>query len=497
MKSLLAAVDLGSNSFRLQIGRVVTTGGITEIFPVDRMKETVRLAAGLRADKHLDDAAVTRAVTVLERFGERLRSFHPERVRAVATNTFRVARNVNDFLPQAEAALGFPIEIIAGREEARLIFAGVSHALPSSAERRLVIDIGGGSTEFIIGQSYEPEHMESLYMGCVSYSRQFFPGGILDAHAFKQAEFAARREVELISRTYRRAGWVEVYGSSGTAKALHGILTASGWSEQGITRRGLHKLKEVLIRAGTVPAANLQGIKASRHEVLPGGLSIMLAIFDELGIERMLPADGALRLGVLYDLLGREASQDKREDTVRLFMHRYSVDESQALRVEALASRLFHSVCPNASEELIQALKWAARLHEVGLSIAHAGYQKHSAYILEHADMPGFSRGEQQLLAKFALWHAGKLSRGVSGMTVQGQETLALFALRLATLLLRRREDWPEGEPIDLRPSQQGVQLQLDSNWLADHPLTDYSLRNEIADWNKLGLEVALDGGNP
>jgi len=225
MDQLLAAVDLGSNSFRLSIGRIVQQDGTPQIYQIDRLKETVRLAAGLDAEKRLGDDAIERAIAVLERFGDRLRSFHPNRVRAVATNTFRVARNTRDFLPRAEAALGFPIEVIAGREEARLIFSGVVHTLPPSPNKRLVIDIGGGSTEVIIGKGHEPGLMSSLYMGCVSYSRQFFSDGIVDAHQMKQAELAARREIEVIAKQYRKAGWKEAYGSSGTAKAVFAILT--------------------------------------------------------------------------------------------------------------------------------------------------------------------------------------------------------------------------------------------------------------------------------
>ncbi len=492
MNHLIAAIDLGSNSFRLLIGRVVTEAGIAQVFPVDRMKETVRLAAGLRTDKVLDDAAVDRAVAVLERFGERLRSFHPDRVRAVATNTFRVARNVADFLPRAEAALGFPIEIIAGREEARLIFAGVAHSLPASPAKRLVVDIGGGSTEFIVGRGHEPELMESLYMGCVSFSQRFFPGGRIEAWNMKEAEMAARREVEIIGRSYRKAGWKEAFGSSGTAKALTAILTEMGWSDDGITRKGMLKLREALIKAGSVQAANLKGIKASRIEVLPGGLAIMMALFDELGIERMLPADGALRLGVLYDLLGREAAQDQRHDTVRLFMMRYEVDAAQALRVRRATLELYSQLKGpiDDDEELRAVLGWTADLHEAGLSISHAGYQKHSAYILEHADMPGFSRREQQRMAQLALWHVGKLQRPEGPALPQALHLPAL-ALRLASLLMRRREDL---SPLPLQAGREGetVLLRVDSAWLAEHPMTDYALRSEASEWRKVGLTLKL-----
>lgn len=493
MTQLLAAVDLGSNSFRLVIGRVVDEGGTIQIYPVDRLKETVRLAAGLRSDKTLDAPTKEFALEVLRRFGERLRSFHPERVRAVATNTFRVARNVTEFLPQAEEALGFPIEVIAGREEARLIFSGVSHSLPPSSAKRLVVDIGGGSTEFIVGRRFEPELMESLYMGCVSFSRAYFPDGIVDAHAMKQAEMAARREIEVIARQYRKAGWQEAYGSSGTSKALGAILTESGFSEYGITRRGMDKLKDRLIKAGTVERAQLAGIKPDRVSVLPGGLAIMSAIFDEFGIDLMRPADGALRVGVLYDLAGRDAALDKRDDTVRQFMNRYKVDKAQAARVRQMALGLFQQLVPTPAaehEELTRILGWAADLHEIGLSIAHNTYHKHSAYILQHADMPGFSRQDQTLLALLALGHQGKLAK-LQELVNHEEQWIAILCLRLAAILYRRREDI-DSPPISVSVKGSSIIVKTDAGWMGAHPLTDFTLRAEESEWRKVGFTFEL-----
>ncbi|MCK9508580.1 MAG: exopolyphosphatase, partial [Pigmentiphaga sp.] len=316
MKNLIAAIDLGSNSFRLVIGRVVRNEGSSQVYQIDRLKETVRLAAGLQEDKTLDEETIERAINVLKRFGERLRSFSPERVRAVATNTFRVASNAQRVLELAEQALGFPIEVIAGREEARLIFSGVTHSLPLSDDRRLVIDIGGGSTEFVIGQHFQPQLLESLPMGCVSYSQHFFPGGRIDAKSMKAAELAARGELEAIAEKYRDTGWEAAFGSSGTAKALCAILTASGTTQHRITLDGMQALKAKLIKVGSVEKADLPDIKADRVAVLPGGLAIMLAAFQELGITEMQTADGALRVGVMFDLLGRDAPDDMRAVTV-------------------------------------------------------------------------------------------------------------------------------------------------------------------------------------
>lgn len=492
MKHLLAAVDLGSNSFRLSIGRVAEQNGAKHIYQIDRLKETVRLAAGLDASKNLNKEAIDRAVEVLQRFGERLRSFHPDRVRAVATNTFRVARNIADFLPLAEAALGFPIEVIAGREEARLIYTGVSHTLPISPEKRLVIDIGGGSTEVIIGKGDEPILTSSLYMGCVSFSQKFFPGGRIDAQAMKQAELAARREIEVITKPYRKMGWDTAYGSSGTAKALLAILTDGKLTTGGITRDGLDRLKAKLIRAGRVIPSELPGIKVDRTDVLTGGLAIMSAFFDEMHVDTMTTGDGALRLGVLVDMAGREESHDRRDESVTAFIKRYHVDTRQASRVKRTALSLFESLFPDRGEqdELRHTLSWAADLHEVGISIAQAGYHKHSAYILNNADMPGFSRVDQLHLGLLALVHTGKLTKGQS-LVKNRDQWLAILCLRLAVLLCRRREDVTH-LPLSVSTQGNSILCKVDKKWLATHPLTDFSLHGEESEWSKVGFDFEL-----
>lgn len=492
MEHLLAAVDIGSNSFRLSIGRVHEEHGIRQIYQIDKMKETVRLAAGLNQDKILSEEAILRAIAVLERFGERLRSFHPDRVRAVATNTFRVARNTPEFLPRAEAALGFPIEVIAGREEARLIYAGVSHTLPLSEQRRLVIDIGGGSTEVIIGKQDEPLLMSSLYMGCVSYSRRFFSDGNVDEHSMRTAMMAARREIEVITKPYRKLGWQQAYGSSGTAKALYAILTEGGLSSSGITRDGLSKLRQKIIKAGRVIPEELPGIKLERSDVLLGGLAIMSAFCEEMGIDSMRTGDGALRLGVLVDLAGREDLKDRRDETVKAFMKRYHVDGRQASRVKRTTLSLFDSLYPDlpAQDELRHCLSWAADLHEAGMSISQAGYHKHGAYILTNADMPGFSRVDQTLLAMLVMAHTGKLSK-VQPEVKTREQWVAILALRLAVLLCRRRE---ELHRLALSVSVKGTSIvtKVDRAWLEQHPLTDYSLHGEEDEWQKVGFQFEL-----
>lgn len=497
MDYLLAAVDLGSNSFRLSIGRVVQHDGAAQIYAIDRLKDHVRMAAGLGPDNVLDEDSIQRAIASLKRFGERIKGFHPQRVRAVATNTFRIAANADDVLPRLEEALGFPIEIISGQEEARLIFTGISHELPPSPYRRLMIDIGGGSTEIIIGQEFRPLHMTSLMMGCVSYTRRYFPDGVITEGRMQQAVMAARREIETIARTYKKTGWQEAYGSSGTAKGLIAVLTETGMSEKGITRQGLERLKAKLIKDGKVDMASLPGLKPDRAVVLAGGLAIMLAAFLELKIKLMLPGEGALRMGALYDLLGRDSKHDKRDETVRQFMRRYHIDTRQAERVKNVATALFGQLgLPPGGEtdELFRIVQWVADLHEVGLSIAHANYDKHSAYILGNADMPGFSHYDQTQLSAFALGHQGKLPKKLPEDS--RNRRLALLCLRLAVLLCRRREDIDD-LPLQIKVHPRRVVIRASREWLEAHPLTAYSLEGECTEWKKAGLTVQLEATQP
>lgn len=484
----VAAVDLGSNSFRLQVGRIVGN----QIYPLDGLKEPVRLAAGLMADKRLDNESQQRALTALALFGERLRGFAPDAVRAVATNTLRVAKNGPAFIEQAEARLGFPIEVIAGREEARLIYLGVVHTLPDSRVRHLVIDIGGGSTEFIIGQNIRPQLLESLYMGCVSYSLRYFPQGCITKQGMKEAELAARRELQLIVHAYRAAGWDEAVGSSGSAKAIRDLLEANGYAAGSITRNGLERLRSQLIRVGDVSRTKLIGMRPDRVPVIAGGVAIMSAVFKEFGLEEMTFSEGALRLGVLYDLLGRYHHEDLREATVKQFMQRYEVDSRQAQRVRQTALQLYRQLRPQDDIEetpAAQFLGWAACLYEIGISVAHASYHKHSAYILANADMPGFSKRDQTLLAQLVLAHRGKIER----VQQRGEAPawLLIFCLRLAALLHRARDDTPVPR-IDVRAHARGFELHVDREWLEGAPLTEVALAEEAQQWANVGIDFRV-----
>lgn len=487
---LIAAVDLGSNSFRLQVGRVVDG----QVYPLDSLKESVRLAAGLRADKTLDDEAIARALAALSRFGERLRGFSPESVRAVATNTLRVARNAPQFLFQAEGMLGFPIEVIAGREEARLIYLGAAHSLPAAAHKRLVVDIGGGSTEFIIGRRYQPQLLESLYMGCVSFTQRFFAGGQVDKRSFRDAEIEAGREIEQIVSIYRAHGWKEAVGSSGTASAIVDLIEQNGFNpcgEAGITRGGLMRLKTYLLKVGSAEAMGLAGMRPDRTPVLAGGLAIMSAVFDSFALDRMTYADGALRLGVLYDLIGRFHDEDRRDATIAEFQRRYQVDRAQAARVETLAMALLRQLVAEPSPEHdheAHFLAWAARLHEMGISVAHNGHHKHGAYILTYADMPGFSKPDQSRLALLVLGHRGKLDK-VAALPASDGNWHILLCLRLAVLFNRARVD---GETPELRvaPVEGGFALELPEGWLGGNPLSTAALEEERGLWRRIGFTL-------
>lgn len=484
----LAAVDLGSNSFRLEVARVV--GG--QLYPLDALKETVRLAAGLTADKSLDDVTQARALACLRRFGERLRGVPPEAVRCIGTSTLRIARNAVEFIAKAERALGHPIEVVAGREEARLIYLGVAHSLPASSDRRLVIDIGGGSTELIIGHGLKPHERESLHMGCINFSRRFFSGGVVSKTALKAAEMAARIEVERVARGFSRANWREAVGSSGTARALREILEQNGWSAHGITADGLARLRMQLTKAGHVDALQLAGLARDRRPVIAGGFAIMAGIFGELGIEQMDVAETAMREGILYDLLGRFHRQDMREATVDEFMRRYHIDGQQAARVKRVALQLWVAA-GSPDEHDARFLDWAARLHEIGLSVSHSGYHRHSGYILEHADMPGFSRTEQARLALLARAQRGALTKlpAFAAGTVPEQDRLLVWLLRQAVILCRSRAA-PRLVKLKVEANGKRFGLVLPQGWLERRPLTRHALDEETAHWQAVGIKYLV-----
>lgn len=481
----LAALDLGSNSFHLQVGRVEGE----QLFYLDSIKESVRLAGGLNANKLLDGASQRRALNCLARFSERLQGMPAGAVRAVGTSALRVAKNAPTFLEKARAALGFDIEIVAGREEARLIYLGVSHSLPLNPEPRLVVDIGGGSTECIIGTGYEAQERESLRMGCVVFSNRFFPKGVIDKSAMKAAEIAARIETRMVAGPgFVKGAWTEAVGSSGSARALGDICRQNGHSDGAITLDGLKWLRERLIKLGNIDQFDVSGLKPDRRPVIIGGLAIMLALFEELGIERMTAAQGAMREGILWDLLGRTHDRDMRDITVSQFQRRYQVDMAQARRVETLALALFKNL--SADADASRRLAWAARLHEIGISIAHAGFHKHGAYILENADMPGFSRRDQADMGM--LVRAGRGGLDKLGLAPVSSEWPIILCLRLAVLFNMSRSDTPP-PAISLACDAGVCRLSLPADWLGENPLTRAVLEDEVRNWGKAAVTLRLE----
>jgi len=481
LPDVLAAVDLGSNSFHMVVARY----SHGQLVIVDRLREMVRLAAGLDEQGRLSRESVARALQCLERFGQRLSDMKAGRVRVVGTNTLRKAKRKGAFLDRAREALGHPIEIIAGVEEARLIYLGVAHTTPSESGHRLVVDIGGGSTEVIIGEGLAAKRLDSLYMGCVSMSEQHFADGVITEKRMKRARTAAQLEIEPVMARFRRTEWDTAFGASGTMRSVADTLAAQGRPAGQITRDGIEWLVGECLKAGDTAKLKLPGLAAERQEILPGGLAILVELFDMLGIEVLRVADGALREGLLYDLLGRLTDEDARVRSVRALEARFHVDSAQADRVEATALAFLRQVRADwkLDEPLAElVLRWASRLHEVGLDIAHSHYHKHGAYLLANADLPGFPREEQALLAALVGSHRRKLNVAQLEDLVPPwhlKAELLIVLLRLAVLLHRGRG--PRALPeIDLRPRGRSLECVFPKGWLEAHPLTAADLEQEV-----------------
>ena len=475
----VAAVDLGSNSFHMIVARVV--GADLEI--VDRQKEMVRLAAGLDSKGRLSDEARARALACLERFGDLLEDLPPGAVRVIGTNTLRKAKGTGDFLERVEAALGHNVEIVSGFEEARLIYLGVAHDIDDQ-DRRLVVDIGGGSTETIVGEGFDPLEAHSLHMGCVSWSQRFFKDGRISAKRMRTAQLIAGVELEPIARQLRSLGWTRAIGASGTVTAIQSTLEAEGLSHGGITVGGLATLRQRLIELGHVDRLDsLVGLKPARAPVFPGGVAILSAIFDSLRIDRMDVAGAALREGALHDLLGRHRREDVRERTIRRFCERYAVDLGHASRVERTALSLLEEAGDWDLDrtQASQALRWAARLHEIGLVVSHSSYHKHGAYLIEHSDMPGFSRTGQLLLSTLVFQHRRRIRLELFDRLPPRWRDFArrlVMLLRLAVLLNRARRS-KEAPRVALTLNGARLKLRFEEGWLERHPLTAADLEQE------------------
>jgi exopolyphosphatase/guanosine-5'-triphosphate,3'-diphosphate pyrophosphatase len=490
---VLAAVDLGSNSFHMVVGRY----SHGQILILDRLREMVRLAAGLDEHGRLSREATETALACLERFGQRLRAMRAESVRVVGTNTLRKAKRRGAFLDRARAALGHPIEIISGIEEARLIYLGVAHTSPAEPGRRLVVDIGGGSTELIIGEGLTTRKLESLHMGCVSMSTKFFADGEITEKRMKRARLAARLELEPVQASFKRTGFDHAVGASGTIRAVHDILRARAQPQTTITPEGVEALVQEAIRAGNWNRLKWPSLSDERAPVMPGGLAVLAEILSMLEIKSMRVSEGALREGLLYDMLGRLTDEDARVRTVRAMQARYHVDTEQAERVEATALQFLKQVQDawDLNDEFAeQVLSWAARLHEIGLDVSHSHYHKHGAYLLEHADMQGFPQEEQRILACIVGSHRRKLRPELLedlNPPWHSKAEFLIVLLRLAVLLHRGRA--PASLPtIGLQAKGRSLTVQFPQGWLADHPLTAVDIEQEIDYLEAVGFRLRV-----
>ena len=488
----LAAVDLGSNSFHMVVARILAG----QPSMIDKLREQVQLASGLDSEMMLGKRARKRALACLERFGQRIRDLDQACVRAVATNTLRVARNARTFLADAEAALGHPIEIVSGREEARLIYLGVSHGLPGIDEDRLVVDIGGGSTECILGHGFDTVTARSIPIGCVSYTRRFFDDGRLRASRFEKAITAARLKLRDYEENFAGAQWQSAFGSSGTIRSVGRVLELCR-GDTSITPKGLDWLTEQLVDAGHVDRIDLDGLKPERAPVIAGGIAVLRAILDSFGVQELGVAGGAMREGVIYDLLGRLQHEDVRDRTIHLFQERFHVDKAQAQRVEESAVEFLRAVegpWKLEGSEPVRFLGWAARLHEIGLAVSFDQYTRHGAYLIENTDMPGFSRDDQTLLALLIRSHRGKLRRShFKRMPARTRRTAIRLTtlLRIAVRLHRHRSSEPRPE-IKFRPFAHRLVMEFPKGWLGDHPMTRVDIEKEAVRLAPLGFQLEV-----
>lgn len=478
---IAAAIDFGSNSFHLIVARIHNG----ELTIIDRIREMVRLADGLDEKRNITPEVEEAALTAMAKFGQRLADFPAGSVRAVGTSTLRNASNSSAFLAKAEKALGHPIDIIAGVEEARLIYLGVSQSLAVNDQNRLIMDIGGSSTELIIGHGYEPIHMESLEMGCVTMTKRFFGDGIIDSQRIERARIFARIELRPHAATFRHLGWQEAVGASGTLKAVKKVVTAAGWSNTDITLEGLRKLTEVMIESGSIDKLDMLGLTEERRPVFVGGVIILLATFEALNIESMQVSERALREGLLHDLLGRFQNEDIRNKSVASLAKRYHADPDQSQRVMQAALYLIPQLDKAwqlDKGDAIKWLSWAADIHEIGIDIAHSRHHHHAAYIIEHSDLAGFSQQEQSLLAAIVRSHRRKpptklykeLPKRLSKIAKQYS-----IILRLAVILNRNRS--ASNLPgLSVEAKDKDIHLSFPAGWLEKHALTRADLEAEV-----------------
>ena len=482
---LLGAVDLGSNSFRVEIGKVEDGRIVIQSY----WKETVRLAAGFDKSGAITPEMQERALAALSRFREKLAGLPQTQVRAVGTQALRVAKNSEEFLQKAEAALGYPIDILSGHEEARLVFKGCAHTLPPSDKRRLIVDIGGASTEFVIGRGLDAERYESFHVGCVNTSLRFFQNGEITAEKLNKAVVACSAEFAEGAEKFGPKQFDEAYGSAGTFGAVSEICVALGWSDGEVRPEHLSKLRDMLVKAGDIEHIRFAGLKPERREVIAGGLAVLSAVFKTLGIKSMRTAAGALRVGLLYEQLGIVQDRDTRDISVEALMKASGLNLPQAARVADLTIELLRLFAPSSEVPDIKRIRWAALLHEAGTFISTSRYHRHGAYIVENADLPGFTRTDQQLMAQFVLAQRGGLGK-VESMLKNDLRARQVLALRLAVLFAHARQ--PVRLPLMSLSKNSGLTLSIEQTWLDDHPLTAYLLQQECELWTRFGRRISL-----
>ncbi|MES2299108.1 MAG: Ppx/GppA phosphatase family protein [Pseudomonadota bacterium] len=481
---MYAAVDLGSNSFRLHIGK--HEGDVIRV--VKSMREPIRLAAGLDANGNLTEAAMASALACLDDFRLALAEYPLEAVRVVATSTMRVARNSATFLPAAEKAMGYPIEIISGEEEGRLIYMGVANSLAAQGERRLVMDIGGGSTELILGRGPQIERVESFSVGTVKQSLSFFVGGRVDAVSFEAAILSARSQFEDAAPPYHPQHWKNAYGSSGTIRAIAEIIAKNNLGDGKLNAKSLEALKQRFIDFGQVARIDMPGLRPDRASTIIGGLAILIALVKELNIEVLAPIEAGLRMGVMWDLYFRSVKLDRREESVRALLQKFHVDEERARRAARHAAILYAQLKP-AGDAYAKLLPWSALLHEMGMVVSQTGYHKHAAYLIENADLPGFTAREQKLMGRLILAQKGNL-RKVADLLPEPDFAKAVLALRLAILLMHTRVE-VDFEQLKLRMKGR-IELDIKRDWMSTHPTVRFWIEKEQEWWDEVEVDFSV-----
>lgn len=491
----MAAIDLGSNSFHMVVAREKKG----QLVILDRIREMVRLAEGLNDDGDLDPDVQQRALDCLERFGQRIRDLDASCVAAVGTNTLRRTTNSDDFLFQAEQALGFPIEIISGIEEARLIYQGVAHTVEQDEFTRLLVDIGGGSTELIIGEGFVPRLMNSLEMGCVMLTRKFFRDGKISSKSIQAARVYVLQRMKEVHIMYRQMGWQVTVGSSGSIKSIENVIREMQLdTEEGIGASALFSLLDTCSKAKSINKLNLPGLSERRKPVFLGGLIVLCGVFEALEIERMQVSQGALREGLLYDMLGRRSHNDIRNKSITSLTTRFHINHQQAQRIEQTAFDFFQQLKDGWFEDWQMAsnlLRWACEIHEIGRDISHSQFQRHSAYIVQNADLAGFSRQEQRRLAAVVNAHRGKIGADMfEDARIEQRRMLLHLAvvLRLAIIFHRSRSDHVL-PAIGLKLNGDTLYLSIPDKWLNEHPLTINDLEQEASYLLNVGINLQLE----